>query len=183
MFSKGLAESTQRTYSCGQKKYLSFCRAGSFRAVPATEAVLCRFVASMAKAGLKHRTVKVYLSAVRFFHIAEGAEDPFLPVLHRLRYILQGMKKVEAEKGIDRRERLHMTLHILRRIKVMCEPSASDPDVVMLWAARCLGFFGFLRTGEMTVPRYSAYDPSVHLSYKDIAVDDPANPQTVSIFL
>ena len=123
------------------------------------------------------------MSAVRFFHIAEGAEDPFLPVLHRLRYILQGMKKVEAEKGIDRRERLHMTPHILRRIKVMCEPSASDPDVVMLWAARCLGFFGFLRTGEMTVPSYSAYDPSVHLSYKDIAVDDLANPQTVSVFI
>ena len=93
------------------------------------------------------------------------------------------MKKVEAEKGIDRRERLHMTPHILRRIKVMCEPSASDPDVVMLWAARCLGFFGFLRTGEMTVPSYSAYDPSVHLSYKDIAVDDLANPQTVSVFI
>ena len=183
LFAKGLAESTQRTYSCGQKKYLSFCRAGSFRAVPATEAVLCHFVASMAKAGLKHRTVKVYLSAVRFLHIAEGAEDPFLPALHRLQYILQGMKKVEAEKGVDRRERLPITPHILRRIKAMWEPSASDPDVVMLWAACCLGFFGFLRSGEMTVPSDSAYDPSVHLSYKDIAVDDPANPQTVSVFI
>ena len=108
-FTKGLAESTQRTYSCGQKKYLSFCRAGSFRAVPATETVLCRFVASMAKAGLKHRTMKVYLSAVRFLHIAEGAGDPFLPALHRLQYIMQGIKKDEAEKGIDRRVRLPMT--------------------------------------------------------------------------
>ena len=140
LFSKGLAESTQHTYSCDQKKYLSFCRAGSFRAVPATEAVLCCFVASMAKTGLKHRTVKVYLSAVRFLHIAEGAEDPFLPVLHQLQYILQGMKKVEAEKGMDRRERLPMTPHILRCIKAMWEPSASDPDVVMLWVARCFGF-------------------------------------------
>ena len=35
----------------------------------------------------------------------------------------------------------------------------------------------------MTVPSDSAYDPSVHLSYKDIAVDDQANPQMVSIFI
>ena len=76
-----------------------------------------------------------------------------------------------------------MTLHILRRIKAVWEPSASDPDVVMLWVACCLNFFGFLRSGEMTVPSDSAYDPSVHLSYKDIAVDDLANPQTVSVFI
>ena len=119
LFSKGLAESTQRTYSCSQKKYLSFCRAGSFQAVPATEAVLCCFVVSMAKAGLKQCTVKVYLSAVRFLHNAEGAENPFLPALHWLCYILQGMKKVEAEKGIDRGEKLPMTPHILRHIKAM----------------------------------------------------------------
>ena len=35
----------------------------------------------------------------------------------------------------------------------------------------------------MTVLSDSAYDPSVHLSYKDVAVDDPANPQTISVFI
>ena len=90
---------------------------------------------------------------------------------------------MEAEKDIDRRERLPMTLNISRRIKAMWEPSASDPKVVMLWVACCLGFFGFLRTVKMTLPSDSEHDPLVHLSYKDIAVDDPANPQTISIFI
>ena len=71
--------------------------------------MLCRFVVSMAKAGLKHHTMKVYLSAVRFLHIAKRVEDPFLPVLHRLQYILESIKKVEAEKSIDCRERLLIT--------------------------------------------------------------------------
>jgi len=181
LFTKGLATSTQRTYSCGQKKYLLFCSAGSFKAIPATETVLCRFVASMAKAGLKHRTMKVYLSAVRFLHISEGAQDPFLSSLHRLRYILQGIKRSEAEKGIERRERLPITPSILRQIKAVWDSSASDPDVVMLWAACCLGFFGFLRSGEMTIPSDTAYDSSVHLSRSDIAVDDPGNPQTIRV--
>ena len=96
---------------------------------------------------------------------------------------------MEAEKGIDRRERLPMTPYILRRIKAVWEQSALDAccgnhqHVVMLWAACCLGFFGFLRSGEMTIPSDSAYDPSVHLSYKDIVVDDPVKPQTVSVFI
>ncbi len=74
-FRKGLAGSTQRTYQSGQRRFLSFCRAGNFQAVLVSEAVLCRFVASLAEAGLKVRTIKVYLSAVRFMHIAEGSQE------------------------------------------------------------------------------------------------------------
>ena len=42
----------------------------------------------------------------------------------------------------------------------------------MLWAVCCIAFIGFLRIGEMVVPSNSAYDPSVHLSLTDIAVDN-----------
>ena len=64
-FAKGLAESTQRAYRCGQTKFLQFCEAGGFRAIPVTEATLCKFVAHVVESDLKHRTIKVYLSAVR----------------------------------------------------------------------------------------------------------------------
>lgn len=51
----------------------------------------------------------------------------------------------------------------------------------MLWAACCLGFFAFLRVGEMTIPSDSEYDPEVHLSVGDIVVDDASKPSQVQI--
>ena len=51
----------------------------------------------------------------------------------------------------------------------------------MLWAAACLGFFGFLRSGEMTVPTDSSYDPAVHLSRNDVAVDNAQKPAVLRV--
>ena len=49
----------------------------------------------------------------------------------------------------------------------------------MLWAACCTAYFGFLRVGEMTVPSLDAYDPSVHLSLGDVALDSRTAPTIV----
>ena len=50
----------------------------------------------------------------------------------------------------------------------------------MLWAACCLGFFGFLRSGEFTSPS-NDYDPSWHLSVKGLTVDSTENPTMLQI--
>ena len=52
----------------------------------------------------------------------------------------------------------------------------------MIWAASLTCFFGFLRSGEITVPSLSGHaDPSVHLNYNDIAVDNPSNPCIIKV--
>ena len=53
----------------------------------------------------------------------------------------------------------------------------------MLWAACCLAFFGFLRAGEFTVPGNTGFDASTHLSWGDLAVDNPASPGVLSVRL
>ena len=78
-------------------------------------------------------------------------------------------------------ERLPISPNLLRKVKAVWEISASDPDIIMLWAACCLAFFGFLRIGEMTVPSDATYDPSTHLSQSDIAVDNPSNPSVIRV--
>ena len=149
--------------------------------MPATEAVLCRFVSFLGTEGLKHRTIKSYLSAVRHLHIAEGVPDPFQLPRHRLEYILRGVKRCEAEKGSGGRERLPVSPDILRKIKSSWEAVPHSADTIMLWAASCLAFFGFLRAGELTVPSDASYDPQVHLNLGDIAVDNPAAPTVIRV--
>ena len=56
-------------------------------------------------------------------------------------------------------------------------------DNIMLWAASLLCFFGFLRSGEITTPTLTSYDPSALLSYNDISVDNPVNPTIVKVRL
>ena len=108
-FAKGLAESTQRAYRCGQTKFLQFCEAGGFRAVPVTEATLCKFVGRVAESGLKHHTIKVYLSAVRHPSHTRMVMGPFEPSCPRLYYILQRVKRAEAEKGLSLPKAAHLT--------------------------------------------------------------------------
>ena len=49
----------------------------------------------------------------------------------------------------------------------------------MLWAASCLCFFGFLRSGEVVAPSTRRYDATVHLSFADIRVDDRTFPSFI----
>ena len=49
-------------------------------------------------------------------------------------------------------------------------------DDVLFWAARCLAYFGFLRSSEFTVPTANAFSPYLHLSVNDITVDRRVDP-------
>ena len=66
---KSLEESNWQSYHSGQNH---FCRQVKVRAEPASESLLCQFVMFLAKEKFKHTSFKVYLSAIRFLHIAKG---------------------------------------------------------------------------------------------------------------
>ena len=54
-------------------------------------------------------------------------------------------------------------------------------DGSLLWAACCLGFFGFLRAGEFTTK--GPFDALVHLTPADLQVDSNANLQSLRVFI
>ena len=51
----------------------------------------------------------------------------------------------------------------------------------MQWAACCLCFFRFLRSGEVVAPTTVQYDPSCHLCFGDVQVNNRASPSLVQV--
>ena len=141
------------------------------------------FVAWLAKEGLAHQTIRSYLSAIRHFHILAGQGDPLVGDPYpMLQYVLRGIKRSPTRTA--RQLRLPITPTILRTLKQQWQTMAArDQDYIMLWAACCMGFFGFMRAGEFAVQRQCDFDPSVSLCPGDVAVDSHRNPSVIQVTL
>ena len=111
----------------------------------------------------------------------QTGNDPFLSDMPRLKYVLRGIKLEEAKEGKQPPKRLPVTPAILLRIQEILSHNPSDFDNIMLWAAFLLCFFGFLRSGEITIPNLHSYDPTVHLNFTDIATDNLLPPKIIQI--
>ena len=174
--------STSRAYASGQRRYSSFC--DSVQCSPFTLAVdsVCRFVVHLAEGGLQHSSIKGYLSAVRRMQIVMGLGDPFVASWPLLECLLKGVKLRQAKKAESRpQNRLPITPAILRLLRSFWEADKCNRDNVMLWAACCTCFFGFLRSGEITVPSLKLYDPGYHLSGGDVRLDRVSQPTRVYV--
>lgn len=113
--------------------------------------------------------------------LPEPKESSSLP---RLRMVQAGIKRVHAHRASeDTRVRLPITPSILRQMQQSLSPRATDPSIVMLWAAAVLCFFGFFRSGEITVPSINSFDQAKHLSWGDVAVDSVEAPTLLRVKL
>lgn len=179
MFAAGLAHSTRRTYQTGERRYIRFCQEAGLTPFPAKEKSLILFAAHLYQEGLLAGTVKSYLSAVRHTQITLGLGDPRVGEMPQLEYVVKGIRKRTSEK--NKRKRLPISPNILKKLKKVWGDHPDQTEATMLWAASCLCFFGFLRTGEAVVPSEKAYDPAVHLNYADAQIDNTTSPQWMEV--
>ena len=165
-------------YRSGLSRYLAFCQRGGLAPFPLTESTLCRFVAFLFDQHLSSSSIRLYLSALRFFQITQGGRDPSLSSFNRLHYVLRGV--VRTQPGSSRPTRLPITVDVLEHLFRVWAATTPHHNTVMLWAACTLGFFAFLRSGEFTsVPgRTQAF-----LTPADVQVDNRRNPSFLAITL
>ena len=144
-----------------------------------SESNLLRFVAFAVGQGLKQQTIKPYLSAIRHLQVSCGGGDPRAVAMPQLELALRGAKREQAGQRV--RPRLPITPVVLLKMRDVWQRSVSVQNSVMLWAACCLGFFGFLRAGEFTAPEDGHFDAGGHLSFKDISTNEKTPPQTMAV--
>ena len=171
-----LSDNSQRSYKTAQKQYINFGQSFGMNPLPASEQMLILFVAEPSSR-VCHTTAQSYLSAVRHMHISSGHGDPLKGAL-QLELVLKGLIR-KNPRGQD--VRLPMTPLILMRIKGVLMQQPHEFNNIMLWAACCMTFFAFLRVGEFTTQTNEEFDPSTHLSPRDIEVDDLTNPLIIKI--
>ena len=98
----------------------------------------------------------------------------------RLQYVVRGIKRAPRPPS---RPWLPLTPSLLQAIKTCWAARAVEPDMVMVLAACCMGFFGFMRAGKFTVKSTQEVDQETCLSVQDVAVDSHTNPFMVRVHL
>ena len=96
----------------------------------------------------------------------------------KLEQVIRGVKQEHAKRSPGKYTRLPIILLMLRGV---WEASSKHHNSIMLWVACCLCYFGFLRSGEITVPSESSYDSGEYLNFSDVAMDSVANPSMLKV--
>ena len=116
------------------------------------------------------------MSAVRHLHLTAGHKDPLKDTV-QLELVLKGIKRWRPR---SERYRVPITPYILQTMLIVLLQNPQEYNIMMLWAACCLGCFAFPRSGEFTAPA-STFDPTWHLSLQDILIDSHATPSMLEI--
>ena len=183
---KGIAQSTHRTYQSALRKFHDFCSTYAIISpFPVSEAILCYFSTYLANQKLSPQTVKTYLAGIHHMQVTLGLPEPkAYSSLPRLRLVQAGIQRTHAKRvSTVSRVRLPITPAILLKMKEKWSGEAANPDIVMLWAASSLCFFGFFRSGEITVRSQKTFDPRIHLSWGDVTIDNTRDPSMLRVKL
>ena len=159
--------------------YLKFRTQHKLPPLPLTERSSCLFATFLAQQGMKRQSISVYLAALRHLEISAGLDPALRVSWPHLQYALQGIKHSQ-DTGPH-----HVHLPFIKAImhqlqNVWAHATEDQYQVRMLWAACCLGYFGFMRAAEFT-----AEDPlePASIQVSDAAVDSHSNPSMVRVFV
>ena len=170
----GISRTIHAVYQSGWRQYTRFCSQTALTPFPLSEQDLCHFAAILSQT-VAWKTISV----LRYFQIRAGLPDPSLSSFPQLNYILKGIHRSKPDH--QQKHRLPITIHLLISLHEVWSKSPVLYNSVMLWAACCLGFFGFLWAGEFTCTGTDVAD--FPLSLSDIMVDSRDNPQLITVHL
>ena len=130
----------------------------------------------LAHQGLAHQSITAYLSGVRNLAIANGDTPVDRDQMPRLQLVLRGVARSPSPQG-GTRPLLPITGAIMHRLVGVW--SGDSFESRLMWAATCVGYFGFMRAGEFTA--VGTAPPGILLS--EVAINSRSAPTAVRLQL
>lgn len=155
------AESTKKAYTVHLRTYLSFCSQMSYTPVPATEAVLQRYVAFLAQR-LAYSSISQYLNIIRIIHVENGYKNP-LQENFQIQCVLRGIRRAVGDCIVAKSP---ITPGLL--LQLMSQLNLQKPLDSAIWAAALTGFFCMLRRSNLLPATASPPSGSKHLLRGDL---------------
>jgi len=78
--------------------YLNSCSQFGINPYPTSEVILCQFAGFLGRQHLKHKTIRCYLSGIRYFQIMQSYHDPFIHNLRRLHYMFSKVSNPRKQR-------------------------------------------------------------------------------------
>ena len=177
-FNQSIAPNTHCTYRSGFNSYSRFCLTISSSPFPVSERNLQLYVTSIARQ-LSFKTIKIYLSAVRYYSLMRGHACDF-NVMHQLHYLLRGIRRSQGN-SFTRPRRQPIT--VLQISTLFCRISQlhNNRDTLMLQSEVSLAFFGLLRDSEYTSNNSHTYIQEESLCIEDISIAPNRNIAAIHI--
>ena len=148
----GVEETQHIRHKARVNRYLLFCSVYNVSPpFPKSESVLCYFLVSLGKQGLTPGTIRTYLAAVWHEVLVRGFPEVHQKELPRIQFVTAGIRHERALQWVPQTLRLPITPEILGCLTEVWVDVPDRYDYIMLWAAASLCFFGFFRSGEITV--------------------------------
>jgi hypothetical protein len=165
-----LRESTHKTYGSAQRKYQNFCIDLGIPPLPASDDTLIKFVSYLFTLGLKGSTIRVYLAAVRSWHVINN----FPPPEHSERLLLAIKGALRLSGPVC--QKFPISFKMLGEMFPWLD---GRHDEILLKCVMSLSFFGCFRSGELCLPDGVVYSGKSHLSYEDVTLDSASSVLTL----
>ena len=178
---KALANSTRKNYRSCFKQYKAFCKGHSIQHFPITEQTLflfCTYLATRRYRPITYKSIKGYLSAIRYKGIVKGFIISFNG-MNRLYYVLRGIKRHQGNR-LHRPPRSPITIqHLAYLHNFIHTLPVSCQDKALYWSACTMAFFGLLRVSEYSCPKIQDFHLHYQLLLRDVSFDHNA----ISLFI
>ena len=144
-----------------------FCHHYSYNPIRPSEPVLCRYIAFLTNRFKSARSVRNYVSGIRFMHKSLGLTPPATDTFQ----VSTMLRAADIMLRNPPRRVLPITATLLHKL---CTLSLSMGDMgLVLRVAMTLGYFGMLRQSNLAPAQAKSWDPSRHTCRGDITFAKP----------